>query len=102
MPTPIRTERNIALYETILKLQTVEDCIDFFEDLCAVTELSAIEQRFEVAQMLRAGKVYADILAATGASSATVSRVNRMLRDSKGCLSRLLAGQDAEKEGAGV
>ena len=99
MPTPIRPEHNTALYETILKLGSVDECIRFFEDLCAATELSAMEQRFEVAQLLQAGKVYSDILAATGASSATVSRVNRMLRGGNGCLSGLLAELNANQEG---
>ena len=79
MPTPVRRERNTALYETILKIETLEECIEFFEDLCAITELSALEQRFDVAKELIKGKVYSDILAATGASSATISRVNRCL-----------------------
>ena len=79
MPTPVRRERNTALYETILKIETVEECVQFFEDLCAITELSALEQRFDVARELIKGKVYSDILTATGASSATISRVNRSL-----------------------
>ena len=98
MPTPIRPERDSALYETILKLRDVDECIRFFEDLCAVTELSAMEQRFDVARLLLEGRVYSDILAETGASSATVSRVNRMLRSGTGCLSQVLGrgGQEGE------
>ena len=98
MPTPIRPERDSALYETILKLRDVDECIRFFEDLCAVTELSAMEQRFDVARLLLEGRVYSDILAETGASSATVSRVNRMLRGGTGCLGQVLGrgGQEGE------
>ena len=98
MPTPIRPERDSALYETILKLRDVDECIRFFEDLCAVTELSAMEQRFDVARLLLEGRVYSDILAETGASSATVSRVNRVLRGGTGCLGQVLGrgGQEGE------
>ena len=98
MPTPIRPERDTALYETIMSLTSVEECIRFFEDLCAVTELSAMEQRFDVARLLLSGKVYSDILAETGASSATVSRVNRMLRSGTGCISQVLERREQEGE----
>ena len=98
MPTPVRRERNTALYETILKIETVEECVQFFEDLCAITELSALEQRFDVARELIKGKVYSDILTATGASSATISRVNRMLRDGHGCLGEMLDRVEADKQ----
>ena len=67
------------LYRAILKLETPEECYAFFQDLCTPTELKAIEQRYEVAKMLSTGMIYNDILAKTGASSATVSRVNRSL-----------------------
>ncbi len=99
MPTPVKRERNPALYETILRLESVEECVRFFEDLCAVTELSAIEQRFSVAQELLEGRVYSDILSSTGASSATVSRVNRMLRDGNGCLQELIERTKLTQEG---
>lgn len=71
--------RSTALYEAILRLNTLEDCIRFFDDLCAVTELRTLEQRYDVAKCLLQGKVYSEIRKETGASSATVSRVNRML-----------------------
>ena len=67
------------LYEAILTLETLEECIKFFDDLCSVTELRAIEQRFEVATLLNDGHIYNDILKKPGASSATISRVNRCL-----------------------
>ena len=57
----------------------MEECYNFFEDLCTVTELKALSQRFQVAKMLDSGKVYSDIVATTGASTATISRVNRSL-----------------------
>lgn len=72
-------KRTDTLYQAILMLKDVEECRNFFEDLCTVAELRAIEQRFEVAQLLDDGLIYNDILERTGASSATISRVNRAL-----------------------
>ena len=72
-----QNERNTALYEAILRLNSLDECIRFFDDLCAVTELRTMEQRY--AGCLLQGKVYSEIRRETGASSATVSRVNRML-----------------------
>ena len=74
-----RKEHSLALYETILKLKDLDECCRFFEDLCTPTELQAMEQRFDVAVYLQQGLVYLDILEKTGASSATISRVNRSL-----------------------
>ena len=67
------------MYRAILTLKTVEECKQFFDDLCTVTELQAMEQRYQVAQYLDAGLIYNDILEKTGASSATISRVNKCL-----------------------
>ena len=72
--------RSSDLYEAILMLETVEECKNFFEDLCTVSELRAMEQRYEVAKLLYDGMIYNDILERTGASSATISRVNRSLQ----------------------
>ncbi len=72
-------KRNDALYEAIMTLKNTEECHRFFEDLCTVAELHAMEQRFEVAVLLDDGMIYNDILERTGASSATISRVNRAL-----------------------
>ena len=72
--------RSDLLYESILKLQSVEECKNFFQDLCTVSELRAMEQRLEVAILLSDGMIYNDILERTGASSATISRVNRALQ----------------------
>ena len=68
------------LYEAILALETPEECQAFFQDLCTVAELRAMAQRLEVAQLLDDGLIYNDILRRTGASSATISRVNRALQ----------------------
>ena len=72
--------RNPKMYEAILSLKNVEECMAFFDDLCTVTELMALEQRYQVAACLNEGMIYNDILAETGASSATISRVNRCLQ----------------------
>ena len=67
------------LYKAVLKLKTEEEVYSFFQDLCTITELRSMEQRFEVAMLLNQGLIYNDILQKTGASSATISRVNRSL-----------------------
>lgn len=74
-----KKEKSDGLYQAILTLRTEEEVYNFFQDLCTVTELRAMEQRFEVAILLRQGMIYNDILERTGASSATISRVNRSL-----------------------
>ena len=79
-----RSDPDSELYSAILKLQTVEECYDFFTDLCTFSELKAMEQRFELAKLLNDGLIYNDILAETGASSATISRVNRSLQYGQG------------------
>ena len=76
--------RNEEMYQAILSLNTVEECMKFFDDLCTVTELMALEQRYQVAACLHNGMIYNDILAETGASSATISRVNRSLQYGQG------------------
>ena len=68
------------LYEAVLSLNTLEECHAFFQDLCTVAELRAMAQRLEVARLLDKGMIYNDILQRTGASSATISRVNRALQ----------------------
>ncbi|MBQ8063020.1 MAG: TrpR-like protein, YerC/YecD [Clostridia bacterium] len=72
------------LFDSILKLETREECYKFFEDLCTVNELKSISQRVVVAKMLTEKRVYSDIVAATGASTATISRVNRSLSYGEG------------------
>lgn len=67
------------LFEAILKLKNMDECYSFFEDLCTVPELKAMSQRLVVAKMLSNDKVYSDIVGKTGASTATISRVNRAL-----------------------
>jgi len=78
MKQPTR-EQNDTLYQAILALSDLDECRRFFQDLCTVSELRAMEQRMEVALLLDEGLIYNDILDRTGASSATISRVNRAL-----------------------
>ena len=75
----LKTEAVDHLFEAILSLENKEECYKFFEDICTVNELLSLSQRFEVARMLRAQKTYLDIAEKTGASTATISRVNRSL-----------------------
>ena len=79
MNKKIKTEEVDHLFEAILSLKNKEECYIFFEDICTVNELLSLSQRFEVARMLRAQKTYLDIAEKTGASTATISRVNRSL-----------------------
>ncbi len=72
------------MYKAILSLETVDECMRFFDDLCTVSEILAMEQRCHVAKCLDNGMIYNDILSETGASSATISRVNRSLQYGKG------------------
>lgn len=67
------------LFDAILTLKNPEECYAFFEDLCTVQELKALSQRLQVAKMLSDQRVYSDIVEKTGASTATISRVNRSL-----------------------
>ena len=79
MRKKLRTEAVDHLFDAILSLQNKEECYTFFEDVCTVNELLSLSQRFEVAKMLRDQKTYLDIAEKTGASTATISRVNRSL-----------------------
>ena len=79
MSKNIRTKEVDHLFDAILTLKNKEECYTFFEDVCTINELLSISQRFEVALMLRQGRTYLDISEDTGASTATISRVNRSL-----------------------
>ena len=95
-----RKPRNINMYKAILTLETVEECMNFFDDLCTVTELQSMEQRYQVAVLLDKGLIYNDILEQTGASSATISRVNRSLQygaDGYEVVFKRLAEQEKEE-----
>lgn len=79
MSSKLKNENTDFLFEGILSLRNIDECYSFFEDLCTVAEIKAITQRMAVAKMLREKKVYSEIVEATGASTATISRVNRSL-----------------------
>ena len=79
MNKKIKTEAVDHLFEAILTLKTPEECYIFFEDVCTVNELLSLSQRYEVAKMLREKRTYLEIADKTGASTATISRVNRSL-----------------------
>ena len=86
------------LFQAVLSLQTLEECYSFFEDLCTVPELKAMSQRLAVAHKLSHKQVYSDIVAQTGASTATISRVNRSLNYGCGGYKLLFDRLDDEKE----
>ena len=79
MNKKLRTEAVDHLFEAILTLKNIDECYTFFEDICTINELLSLSQRFEVARMLRQQKTYLEIADKTGASTATISRVNRSL-----------------------
>lgn len=79
MNKKIRTNAVDYLFDAVLSLKDKEECYSFFEDLCTVNEILSLSQRFEVAAMLRSHKTYLEIAEKTGASTATISRVNRSL-----------------------
>lgn len=92
------SDPNSALYSAILYLNTPEECYRFFADLCADTELGAMEQRFEVARMLSQGMSYNEIMERVGASSATISRVSRSLITGTGAYEHIFAQLDEEED----
>lgn len=79
MNKKLKSEAVDALFDAILSLKDRDECYKFFEDLCTVNELLSLSQRFDVAAMLREHKTYLEIADKTGASTATISRVNRSL-----------------------
>ncbi len=79
MSKKIKIDAVDHLFQAILTLESTEECYTFFEDVCTVNELLSLSQRYEVAKMLREKKTYLEIAEQTGASTATISRVNRSL-----------------------
>ena len=79
MNSKLRGQTMDSLFQAIMQLETIEECSNFFEDLCTISKLRAMEQRFQVAAMLDEGRIYSDIAKETGASTATISRVNKCL-----------------------
>ena len=93
----LRNETTDALFKAILSLKDEAECYAFFEDLCTVGELQAMSQRFHVARLLNSGLVYSEVGRLSGASSATISRVNRCLQYGSGGYRILLNREDGEE-----
>lgn len=102
MNNKIKNEAVDSLFRAILTLQSVEECYTFFEDACTINELLSLSQRFEVACMLREKNTYLEIAEKTGASTATISRVNRCLNYGNDgydmVLERLKAQEESQKK----
>ena len=98
MEKKLKDKNTDLFFDAILHLKSVDECYDFFEDLCTVNELKSISQRIVVAKMLREKKVYSDIVDETGASTATVSRVNRSLQYGCGGYDLVFDRMNGEKE----
>ncbi|MEG0014109.1 MAG: YerC/YecD family TrpR-related protein [Cellulosilyticaceae bacterium] len=79
MNSKLKDDMTDRLFDGILKLETIEECYAFFEDICTINEMKALAQRLEVARMLEEKRTYIEIQQLTGASTATISRVNRCL-----------------------
>ena len=88
---------NSGLYRAFLQLKTPEECYRFLQDVCSYSELSAMEQRYNIAELLADKCIYTEIMDKTGASSATISRVNRSLSYGTGAYERVFARLKAEK-----
>lgn len=97
MSDKIKDKNVDFLFKAILQLNNLDECYDFFEDLCTVTELKAISQRIVVAKMLSEKRVYSDIVKSTGASTATISRVNRSLNYGCDGYEKIFARMEEEK-----
>lgn len=98
MSKNIHNEEVDQLFRAILTLKNVEECYTFFEDACTINELQSVSQRFEVARMLRAQKTYLEISKKTGASTATISRVNRSLTYGNDGYEMVLSRLEKEEE----
>ena len=96
----IKSEQTELLMQAVLELQSAEDAYRFFEDLCTIAEVKSMAQRIEVATMLRKGVTYQEIARETGASSATISRVNRALLYGADGYRRVLDALDEKNGGA--
>ncbi|HEX2938312.1 MAG TPA: YerC/YecD family TrpR-related protein [Ruminiclostridium sp.] len=94
----IKDENLDFLFEAILSLKSVGECYDFFDDLCTVSEIKALSQRLHVARMLKSHYVYSDIVRETGASTATISRVNRCLNYGSDGYGKILERLEKNKE----
>lgn len=92
----MRTPETDRLFKAILELKNLDECYALFDDLCTIREMRDLTQRFAVAEMLRSGMSYLDISQKTGASTATICRVNKCLMYGTGGYRRALDGEDAK------
>ncbi len=79
MNEKLKNDETMLLFKALLSLENIDECINLFDDLCTINEIKSMAQRMEVASLLKSGMSYNDIVKRTGASSATISRVNRCL-----------------------
>lgn len=98
MNKKLKSEAVDELFQAVLRLKSVDECYSFFEDVCTVNELLSFAQRYEVARMLRSGKTYLEIAEKTGASTATISRVNRSLNYGSDGYALIFSRMDQEKD----
>lgn len=94
----LQSEELDLLFEAILKLNTIEECYRFFEDICTINEIKSLEQRLQVAKMLQEKKTYQEIAHKTGASTATISRVNKALNYGSDGYKTVLERMDLKNE----
>ncbi|MGI6316109.1 MAG: YerC/YecD family TrpR-related protein [Christensenellales bacterium] len=95
----IKNEEIDQLYTAVLNLHNLEECYRFFEDLCTIQEVQSMAQRLEVARLLQSGVTYQEIVRRTGASTSTISRINRcLLYGAKGYITQLSRLKEIEKE----
>ncbi len=98
MNNKLKNENTDFLFKAILKLENMDECYAFFEDLCTVIEIKALSQRIAVAKMLSEKKVYSDIVKETGASTATISRVNRSLTNGCDSYEKIFARMEEDEK----
>ena len=102
MNTKLKSSETDELFKALMLLENTEECYNFFEDLCTVTELKSLSQRFHVAKLLSEGKTYIEVGELTGASTATISRISKCLMYGADgynlILKRLQAAEKAEKD----
>ena len=94
----LQSEELDLLFEAIIKLNTIEECYRFFEDICTINEIKSLEQRLQVAKMLQDKKTYQEIAHKTGASTATISRVNKALNYGSDGYKTVLERMDLKNE----
>lgn len=94
----LRDPLTTQLFEGVLSLETIDECYEFFEDLCTFSEIKSLAQRLEVARMLKAGVIYEKIAEETGASTATISRIKRCLLYGADGYKNILERMEEKKE----